>query len=119
MKKKFMVIVTHGNDDQDRANLAMAFVAAMIAEEADVAVLFMFEGVFLARKGAAEKIAGKNMTPLKDLMPIITEAGITMYACGPCLKTHEIAEHDLLDGILVITAPTAVNAMMDREVVTF
>ena len=118
-KKKFMVVVTHATDDQDRANLSMAFVAAMIAEDIDVEVLFMFEGVLLAKKGMAETIAGRNMTPLNELMPIITGAGITMYGCGPCLKTHGVSEDEMLEGVKIITAPTAVHAMTDREVVTF
>ena len=118
-KKKFFVIVTHGTDDPDRANLAMAFVTAMITEEVDVAVLFMYEGVLLVQKGMAETIAGKNMTPLKELMPIVIESCITLFACGPCLKTLNVNTDELLAGVKIITAPTAVHAMMDREVITF
>jgi len=118
-KKKFMVVITHSTDDPDRANLGMAFVSSMIMEDIDVAVLFMFEGILLVRKGVAETIAGRNMTPLKDLMPIISQADITLFGCGPCMKTFNISEGELIEGVKVITAPTAVHAMLDREVVTF
>lgn len=119
MQKKFFVIITHAADDMDRANLAMAFVASMISEDFDVSLLFMFEGVMLTKKGVAETIAGRNLTPLRDLWPMITEAHIPMYACGPCCKTYGVTEADMIEGVKIISAPTAVAEMAYREVVNF
>ena len=51
MSKKMLVIISHSTDEVDRANLALAFVAAMVSEEIDVSLLLMWEGVLLGKKG--------------------------------------------------------------------
>jgi len=88
MSKKMLVVISHSTDDVDRANLALAFVAAMVGEEIDVALLLMWEGVLIAKKGVAETLEGRNMTPARDLMPIIMEAGIPILVCGPLCQDH-------------------------------
>jgi predicted peroxiredoxin len=66
MKKKYMVVITHATDDHDRANLALSFAAAMLVDEIDVAVTLMFEGALLGKKGVAETIVGRNITPGRE-----------------------------------------------------
>jgi predicted peroxiredoxin len=119
MKKKMMIIITHADDDPERANLALAFVAAMIAEGIDLAVVFMFRGVLLVKQGIIETIATPNVTPGKDLLPIIMEGDVKLMACTPCALTHGVKEDELLDGCRLISAPTVVPEMQEREVVTF
>lgn len=119
MKKKLLVIISHSTDDQDRANLALAFVASMLSDDFDVALLFMWEGALLAKQGVAETIVGRHMTPVKDLFPMILETKPEMMCCAPCAKTMGVAESELIPGVKLITAPTAVAAMKDREVINF
>ncbi|MBU0675127.1 MAG: DsrE family protein [Proteobacteria bacterium] len=119
MSKKMLVIVTHSTDDVDRANLALAFIAAMVAEEIDVAVLLMWEGALLGKKGVAETLEGRNMTHGKVLMPIIMEAKTPILVCAPCAKTMGVTEADLIDNAKLITAPTVIAEMQHREVVNF
>lgn len=119
MSKKLLVIISHSTDDHDRANLALAFVASMLSDDMDVALLFMWEGALLGKKGVAETIVGRNMTPAKDLFPMIMEAKPEILVCTPCAKTFGMTEADLIPGAKMITAPTAVAAMKDREVINF
>jgi predicted peroxiredoxin len=119
MNKKFLVIISHSTDDHDRANLALAFVASMLSENLDVALLFMWEGALLGKRGVAETIVGRNMTAAKDLFPLILEAKPTIMVCAPCAKTMGVSEADLIPGAKLITAPTVVAAMQEREVVNF
>jgi len=119
MSKKFLVIISHSTDDHDRANLALAFGASMLSDDLDVALLFMWEGALLAKKGVAESIVGRNMTPARDLFPMILEARPEILVCSPCAKTMEVTEGDLIPGAKLITAPTAVAVMKEREVINF
>lgn len=118
-KKKFMVVITHSTDDPDRANPAMAFISTMIMEEIDVAVLFMFEGILLAKKGLAETIVGKNMTSPQGAHAHHQHSRDTHVRLRAMHEEVQYAESGLIDGVKIITAPTAVHAMMAREVVNF
>ncbi len=119
MKKKFMVMINHSTDDHDRANLALSFVAAMLVDEVDVAVTLMFEGALLGKKGVAETIVGRNITPAREVFPLILEAGIPIFVCAPCAKTMGVSESELVAGARIVTAPTVIAEMHDRQVVTF
>ena len=119
MAKKMLLIITHAQDDPEKANLALAFAAAMIAEEMDIALVFMFDGVHLARKGVIETIEVDHVTPGRDLLPVILEGGAKLMACTPCAMQRGIKEEDLLDGCTLISAATVVPEMARREVITF
>lgn len=118
-EKKFLLVITHADDDPERANLALAFAAAMVADDVDLAVVFMFRGVLLAKKGIIETIAAPNVTPGKDLLPIIMEGDVKLLACTPCALTHGVKENELLDGCRLISAATVIPEMASREVITF
>jgi len=118
-EKKFLLIITHAQDNPERANLALAFAAAMIAEEKDIALVFMFDGVYLARKGVMEAIAAPHVTPGKDLLPVIMEGGAKLMACTPCAMQRSVMEDELLEGCKLISAATVIPEMAQREVITF
>jgi predicted peroxiredoxin len=119
MKKKVLLVITHSTDDPDRANAAIALAASLINEDADLALFFIFEGVKMVRKGVAGTIEGRNLTPVRELFPMILEAGLPMYACSACLKTHEIPEAEMVAGVQIVAAPTLAAEIMQRETVTF
>lgn len=118
MSKKFVLIITHSIDDQDRATAAVAMAVSLLSEDADLVVFFIFEGAHLAKKGVAETIVGRNFAPMADLFPALLEAGIPMYLCGACAKTYGISEEDLVEGVKIAHIPTIAAEMMDRETVT-
>ncbi len=119
MNKKMMLIITHSDDNPERANLALAFTVAMITEEVDLTLVFMFKGVLMSKKGVIETIAAPNVTPGKDLLPIILESDVQLLACTPCALTYGVKEEELLDGCILISAATVIPEMNDREVITF
>jgi predicted peroxiredoxin len=118
MAKRFMIVLTHSTDDHDRANSALALVASLLSDEADLALFFTFEGALLAKKGVAETIEGRNFTPARDLFPMILEAGVPLYLCASCAKTYGIGEEDLVAGVRIVTLPTLAGEMMSRETIT-
>ena len=118
MPKKFLLIITHATDDQDRANAAIAFAASLLAEDADLVIFFVFEGALLAKQGVAETIRGRNFAPVSDLFPMLLEGDVPMYVCGACAKTYEITEADLVPGVRIVQIPTITAQMMERETIT-
>ena len=118
MQKKFVLMITHATEDQDRANAAVALAVSLLSEEADLVIFFIFEGALLAKKGVAETIQGRNLAPVRDLFPTLLEAGVPMYLCGACAKTYDIAEADLVAGVKIVQLPTIAAEMMDRETIT-
>ena len=119
MSKKFVLIITHSTDDQDRANGAVALAVSLISEGADLVIFYIFEGAHMARKGVAETIEGRNLAPVRDLFPTLLEEKVSMYLCGACAKTYNIAEDDLVEGVRIVNIPTIAAEMSDRETLTW
>lgn len=71
----------------------------------------------MAKKGVAETIEGRFLTPIRDLMPTIFGANIPMYLCGACAKAYEVSEENFVEGIKIVTLPTVAAEMLEREVV--
>jgi len=118
MAKRYLLIITHATDDQDRANSAVALAVSLISDGADVALFFTFDGALLAKKGVAETVSGRNFTPVRELFPMILEAKIPLFLCGACAKTYAIAEADLVPGVKIVTLPTLAMEMPSRETIT-
>ena len=117
--KKFLLVITHAGDDPERANVGLAFAAAMISENVDVSMVFMFDGVYLMKKGVIDSIASPNVTPAKDLLQIIVDGGAKLMVCMPCVLRRGIAEEDLLEVCTLVNAPSVIPEMQQREVITF
>ncbi len=119
MNKKYVLIITHSTDDQDRANAAVALAVSLLSENADLVIFYIFEGAHLAKKGVAETIEGRNFAPVRDLFPILLEEKVPMYLCGACAKTYNISEDELVEGVKIIHIPTIAAEMADRESITW
>lgn len=118
MAKKFLLLITHSTDDQDRANAAIALAVSLLSDGADIVIFYIFEGARLAQKGRAETIEGRNFAPTRDLFPLLLEAKVPMYVCGACAKTYNIAPEDLVEGVKIVQIPTVAAEMMDRETIS-
>jgi predicted peroxiredoxin len=119
MSKKYLLVITHSDDDQDRANGAVGMAVSLLSEGADLAIFFVFEGAKMVRRGVAETIEGEHMTPVRELFPMILEAEIPMYVCSACVKKYEIPEDELVAGATVATLPTVTAEMLGRETIMF
>jgi predicted peroxiredoxin len=119
MAKKYLMVITHSDDDQDRANGAVGMAVALLSEGTDLALFFVFEGAKMARTGVAENIAGEHMTPVRELFPILLEAELPMYVCSACVKKYNIPEDEIVTGIKIASLPTITAEMMDRETIMF
>lgn len=120
MSEKFMIVVTHSTDNQDRANGAFALAYSLLESDgADVALFFIFEGAMAAKKKVAESIEGRNLTPVRELLPALLEKKVPMYVCQACVKTYEIDKADLIEGVRITGIPTLSEEMQGRKTITF
>ena len=119
MSKKYIMVITHSEDDHDRANGAVGMAVSLLSDGADLALFFVFEGAKMARKGIAETIEGEYMTPVRELFPMVLEAELPMYVCGACVKKYNIPEDEIVTGVKIATLPTVTAEMMDRETIMF
>jgi predicted peroxiredoxin len=44
MTKRYLMVITHSVDDQDRANGTVGMAVSLLSEGADLALFFFFEG---------------------------------------------------------------------------
>ena len=119
MNKKYLLIITHSTDNQDRANAAVALAVSLLSEDADLVIFFIFEGAHLAKKGVAETIEGRNFAPVRDLFPTLLEEKVPIYLCGACAKTYNINEEDLVEEVKIVHIPTIAAEMTDRETISW
>lgn len=119
MAKKYLMVITHSDDDQDRANGAIGMAVSLLSEGADLALFFVFEGAKMARKGVAETIKGEHMTPVGELFPLVLDAELPMYVCSACVKKYSIPGDEIVAGIKIATLPAVTAEMLDRETIMF
>lgn len=114
MAQKLFIMCTHGAEDPERATIP--FVMATAAQAMDVAVVMGFQanGVTLATKAAAGRIAAPSFPPLKDLVVAYREAGGEFLVCGPCVQSRKIdPKNDLVEGATVVSAATFVKECIE------
>lgn len=104
--KERLYVVTHAEDDVDRAALALLLAgidAKKIGKEfTGVTVWFTLQGAKLCRKGAAEKLASpifKKFGTLADILGDAVKAGAKLAACPFCVDFFEVGKAEYLDGL--------------------
>ncbi|HET7909393.1 MAG TPA: DsrE family protein [Nitrospira sp.] len=111
----FMISGSRGTDDPTMATLP--FMAAKTAKEQghDVILWLWNEAVTLGRKGAADHIHGVNLTPLKELLAVVQDAGVPIWVCGACAVARGIEGSDLVAGASIKGMPDYIKAVVERE----
>ena len=117
MSKKYMILISHSNDEPHRTSITMGLVSCLVLEGADVALFFMSEGSKLVQKGVAETIEEKNIAPVRDSLSIILQGNSQLYVCKIDLKRFDIPEEELLDGVKIIDLMDVSALMLERETV--
>lgn len=104
--KERLYVVTHADDDVDRAALALLLAgidAKKIGKEVSgVTVWFTLQGGKLCRKGAAEKLTSpifRKFGTLADILGGVVKAGAKVAACPFCLDFLEIGKAEYINGL--------------------
>ena len=111
----FIISGSRGTDDPTMATLP--FMAAKTAKEQghDVVLWLWNEAVTLGRKGTADHIHGVNLTPLKELLAGVQEAGVQIWVCGACAVARQIMVEDLVTGASIKGMPDYIKAVAERD----
>ena len=117
MSKKYIMIISHSNDEPHRTSVTMGMISCLVLEGADVALFFMAEGTKMVQKGVAETIVEKNIAPVRDSLSIILEGNTQLYVCKIDLKKFGIAENELLDSVKIVDLMDVSALMLERETV--
>lgn len=113
MTRKFVIALSCGNQDPDRATVAFTLANAAIGSDQETVVFLSSEGVRFAEQGHADDVAEKGFTPLKQLMTAFAEAGGQIYACLPCFNKRELDENKLVPGAVIVGGPKLVAFMAE------
>lgn len=104
--KERLYVVTHADEDVDRAALALLMAgidAKKIGKElSGVTVWFTLQGAKLCRKGSAEKLTSpifKKFGTLADILGGAVKAGAKLAACPFCVDFFEVGKAEYLDGL--------------------
>lgn len=105
-KPERLYVVTHADDDADRAALAL-ILASLDAkkigkENSGVTVWFTLQGARLCRKGAGDRITSPVFRKFGTLAEIVRQAaksGAKLAACPFCLDGLDLKKSDYIDGL--------------------
>jgi uncharacterized protein len=113
MIKKFLVNLTCGLDNTDKATVAFVVANAAVASEKETVVFMSIEATRLSQQGAADSVHEEGFAPLKDLMENFAKAGGKMFVCSPCFKKRKLDENNLVAGALIVGGAKLVEFMSD------
>ncbi|AIG63753.1 sulfur reduction protein DsrE [Corynebacterium atypicum] len=110
---KYVVSITHGGEDADRASVGFVVANAALGSAQDTMVWLSCEGVRLAEKGVAETVHEEGLTPLKEMLDTFIAGGGKVYACGTCATKRNLGPEDMIDGAEITGAATLVAFTAD------
>lgn len=102
MTNKFLVSITHGKDNVDKATLGFVVANAAVASGKDTVVFLSAEGAYIGDKGYADDMHEEGFAPLKTLLDGFIEAGGKVYVCSPCHKKRNLDEDNLINGAKIV-----------------
>lgn len=102
MTRKFVVSLSLGKEDPDRATVAFTLANAAIGSDQEAIVFLSSEGVRLAVAGYADDIAEEGFTPLRELMSKFVEAGGQIYTCLPCFNKRGLNADEVVPGAVIV-----------------
>jgi predicted peroxiredoxin len=111
MADKFVVSLTCGKDNPDKATVAFVVANAALGSDKQTLVFLSTEGVRLSQQGAAEAIREEGFAPLADLMANFAKGGGKIIACAPCFKKRGLDDKKLVAGCEVAGGAKLVEFM--------
>lgn len=113
MSSHFVVSLSCGKNDPDRATVAFTLASAALGCDRETVVFLSSDGVELSVNGAVDDIAEKGFTPLKQLMSAFTDGGGQIYVCLPCFNKRELDVEQVVPGALIVGGPKLVAFMAE------
>lgn len=103
MSRPFVVKVTCGSNDPERANQGFTVAAAAATAGAEVSLWLTGESAWFGVPGRAEEFELPLATPLPDLLAAVLAQG-QVTVCAQCAARRGITELDVLPGVRIAGA---------------
>jgi len=106
-EEKILYIGTHGGEDPEKASMPFVMACAALAMDIKATVCLQGNGVYLARKGYADNVLPSGGFPhIKELLKTFMELDGKLLVCAPCIKSRNIEESDMINGVGITAAGT-------------
>jgi predicted peroxiredoxin len=111
MSERFVVNLTHANDNPDHASVAFLLANAAVASGKETVVFLSVEGVRLAMPGFAHTVHEPGFQALPELMSNFVEAGGRIFLSAPCFKKRRLDPTNLVPGASLVSAAQLLEFM--------
>ncbi len=118
MTNNVLVTLSCGTDNPNRATRALFLAAVAQKKGKTVTVFLLDDGVYLARKGAAENIKAATGDSADDSLAHLQAHNIPILVCTPCAKSRFIEEKDLAESCRLATAAELIDLACDAAVIS-
>ncbi len=109
-KKELAILFTvDPKKEVERASMGMSIAAAALATETKVKIFFALDGIFTIVKGYLDGVKAPQFASIQELLEMFRDEGGEIHACSPFLHGRNIKESDLIDGVIISSAPTLVH----------
>jgi predicted peroxiredoxin len=111
MEQKDMVVLltVDPKKDLERASMGLSIANAALATDVKVKIFFALDGIFTLVKGHCEGLKADHFASVQELLDLFAEEGGELHACSPFMAQRNISEGDLVDGVIISSAPTLVH----------
>lgn len=118
MSDNFVVILSCGTDNPNRATRAIHLSTIAHKEGKNVTLFLLDDAVFLAKKGMIQHLRAATGDIADDLMTYLQGHEVPVLACTPCAKSRQISEDDLIEGARMATAAELIRLCSDAAVIS-
>lgn len=115
MKDKLVIVSTHSEDDPERAIIPFVLGLTALSSGMESVIVLQVMGVYMAKKGFAQNVHEQAFPPVNELMDTYLESGGNILVCNPCMKKRGLEASDLIEGAVVVNAPTIVKEMGEAK----
>ncbi len=102
MAEKFLVSITHGKNDLNKATAGFKVANAALASGRVTAVLLNIEGAYLGSKNFADDLQEEGFAPLVEQMDQFLEDGGIIWVSRSCFEKCNLSKEDLIDGASIV-----------------
>ena len=98
MTNGYLINCEHGNDDLEKATVAMIIAGAASAMDGETAMFMTGDSVHLAMSNGVDGLQVKDYPALSDLRTALLENGGKLWVCPVCANARGVTADDLVDG---------------------
>ena len=105
------------NSDEPK-NLYPAFIlgSSAIASGDDLIIFFTPGGAPALKKGELEKIKGKGLPDMADLLEGVTALGARLLLCELAFEAKDMTKEEIRDGVEIVGATTFMSEISDAQI---